>query len=132
MIEFITSHAGELWIAALSLVAVIASLFRAEASQTEAAAKAVSEMVEISQELRERIRQLEEHHQAKDEAITLLRRRAHQIPLLRQHVQGLQKEVLRLRQENTRMRQDFDQQLMLKDEQIGQLRQQIERIREGT
>jgi septal ring factor EnvC (AmiA/AmiB activator) len=128
LIEWLTNHTGELWVAALSIVTVMVSLFRAEAAETEASAKALRELAEISQELRERVRQLEEHHQAKDAVIALLRRRANPIPTLKQRIRALQEEVAHLRQDNAELRGYCKQQLALKDEQMSQLHQQIERM----
>ena len=97
MAQFIQDYLAEIVVSLLSLVAVGISLFRAQAQETEAAANAVNELAESSQDLRERVHKLEETNTTKDAEITLLRQKSAQIPMLEAQVTALTEELARMR-----------------------------------
>lgn len=116
------TYGTELVVSLLSLLAVGISLFRAQAQETEAAANAVNELAESSQDLRERINQLETKNQRKDTEIEALRQRASQIPVLEAQVKLLSDELGRLQREASEMRERFECAMRDKQKEIDALK----------
>lgn len=121
---------GQLWqeygtefiLSFLSLLAVGISLFRAQAQETEAAAKAVTELAESSQDLRERVNALEVENRRKDEELTQLRQKAAQLPVLEAQVRYLTDTLTRVQGEAQAMREQFEREMQAKQSEIEALR----------
>lgn len=112
----------ELIVSLTSLVAVGVTLFKAQAKETEANAKAVGELVETSQDLRERVVQLEQENQSKDKELERLRGEAAQIPSLEAQVRYLGEDLARVQREATALEGRLSRDMQSKQAEIDGLK----------
>lgn len=109
----------------LSAGAVIVSLFRARAEQTQAAAAAVSELASVSHDLRDRIRVLEEENRTKQRELHDLRQHAARIPHLEAQVRRLGDELAQVRLSHNDERARLLRTIAAKDREIKRLRARL-------
>lgn len=122
MINFFTAYATEIVLGFMSMLAVIVSLFKAEAQETEAAAAAITELVDASHNLRQRLTQLEAAIHIKDNEIAELRVQAAQIPILQAQVTYLTGELSKMQMQHADERDTLLSRLAQKDHEIERLR----------
>lgn len=125
MLTVLTHHLPEITVAILSLIAVVVSVFKAEAHETEASAAALTELVDASHDMRERLNTLERANHQKDEEITRLHEQIAQIPILRAQVAYLTEELSKVRLRHTDEREQMLATLEAKDREIVRLRQRL-------
>ena len=107
MSDLLQEYAPQIIATALSLMAVGVSLFKAQAQESLASAKAVTELAASSQTARQRIGELEEDNRLKDLELESLREQVSRIPSLEAQVQYLTDEIGALRREAAAMRDRF-------------------------
>ncbi|MEM6528762.1 MAG: hypothetical protein AAF653_10750 [Chloroflexota bacterium] len=107
MSDLLQEYAPQIIATALSLTAVGVSLFKAQAQESLASAKAVTELAASSQTARQRIGELEEDNRLKDLELESLREQVARIPSLEAQVQYLTDEIGALRREADAMRDRF-------------------------
>lgn len=122
MADVLTSYITEIVAGVLSLIAVGVSLYRAQAVETEAEAAAISELASSSSDLRERVHQLEQLNQRKEEELAVLRQQAAQIPVMEAQIKFLTRTLARVREEAHEMRDEFTQALNVKQGEIDRLK----------
>lgn len=110
-----TDYLPDVLVIALSIIAVIVSLFRARAEQTQAAAAAISELAEVSHDLRARLDVLENDNRTKQRELQELRQRAAQIPMLEAQVRQLSERLARVQMHH-------DHEIEARDREITRLR----------
>lgn len=121
-LESITHYSDELLLAALSIIAVGVSVFRARARQLSAGAAAVTELAEVSHDLRERINELERQNRDKDTIIADLRQQAALIPILQSQMQYLTQELSAVKVQHQQERDRLLHIIAQKDDEITGLR----------
>lgn len=107
MSDLLQEYAPQIIATALSLMAVGVSLFKAQAQESLASAKAVTELAASSQTARQRIGELEEDNRLKDLELESLREQVSRIPSLEAQVQYLTDEIGALRREADAIRDRF-------------------------
>jgi hypothetical protein len=110
----------------MSLIAVLMSVFKARAKHTTATAAAMTELSDISHDLRQRVNRLEQENQNHIQVIAGLRQQLAQIPVLEAQVRLLSEELARVRLRHSTERDDLLTMIEQKDRELSHLRNLVE------